>query len=163
MDERTSATPPAIAEQGGIGQYKGRDLDPARRPGVPRLHAPERLQGARWPIERQRSDVTVFMHGRPHKTFPPVFGTAEPPHGISGLIRRAAYAYPDHAMRHWSLLLFADRVDAWGYRARRLLPWLAPVVALGALAYGAASRVGPWRGRWTGSRAARFARRAAFD
>jgi hypothetical protein len=76
--------------------------------------------------------VKVFMHGRPHKTFPPVFGTAVPPRGLSGKIREAAYRWPDHHMRHWTMLLFADRVDAW---ERRLAG--ASGIAVGAAAVGA--------------------------
>lgn len=115
---------------------RGIDLDPSRRPGVPRFKdIPQPLPNAQVPPERQRSDGTVFMHGRPHKTFPPVFGTAVPPRGISGLVRRAAYRYPDHLMRHWTMLLFADRVDLWEHRvgkaARVVVPALA-VLALGA-------------------------------
>ena len=72
----------------------------------------------------------MFMHGRPHKTFPPVFGTAVPPKGPSGLVRRAAYHYPDHYMRHWTMLLFADRVDLWEHRARKALRLAAPALVV---------------------------------
>jgi hypothetical protein len=112
------------------------DLDPGRRPGVPRMHKPRPLPNTIYPPERQLSRVTVFMHGRPHKRFPPVFGTAVPPRGVSGLVRKAAYRYPDHLMRHWTLLLFADRVDLWEHRTRRLLRAAAPAVALLALGLG---------------------------
>jgi hypothetical protein len=100
------------------------------------MHAPRQLPNTLYPPEPQRSPVTVFKHGRPHKKFPPVFGTAVPPHGLSGLVRAAAYRYPDHVMRHWTLLLFADRVDLWEHRTRRLLRAAAPAVALLALGLG---------------------------
>jgi hypothetical protein len=64
---------------------------------------------------------------------PPVFGTAVPLHGLSGLVRRAAYRYPDHMMRHWTMLLFADRVDFWSRRARRVVRVALPALALLAL------------------------------
>jgi hypothetical protein len=114
----------------GAGQVVGVDLDPARRPGVPRMHAPERLPHTRFPPERQQSRTTVFLHSRPHKDFPPVFGTAVPPKGASGLVRRAAYRYPEHYMRHWTLLLLADRVDLWEHRARTLVKVAAPALAV---------------------------------
>ena len=41
----------------------------------------------------------------------PVIGTAQPPHGLSGFIRRKAYEVPERFARHWMLLLVADRVD----------------------------------------------------
>jgi hypothetical protein len=116
----------------GAGQHVGIDLDPSRRPGVPgmRMDDPRPLPNTRYPPERQRSDVTVFKHGRPHKDFPPVFGTAVPPKGLSGLVRRAAYHYPDHVMRHWTMLLFADRVDAWEHRLGKLAKVATPALAL---------------------------------
>jgi hypothetical protein len=115
-------------------QPVGVDLDPARRPGVPRLRQAAPLPNTIYPVEPQR-DVKVFMHARPHRNFPPVFGTAVPPRGISGLVRKAAYGYPDHAMRHWALLLLSDRIDLWEHRARKVARFAAPAVAaLGALA-----------------------------
>ncbi|MBZ4376555.1 hypothetical protein [Corallococcus sp. AS-1-6] len=104
------------------------DLDPANRPGVPMETAPKPLAGARVPIAHQHAEVPVFKHaGR--KEMPPVFGTAQPPKGLSGLLRKAAYAKPDHKPGHWMLLLLADRVDVWEHRLRRSLPWAAPSAA----------------------------------
>ncbi|RKH17012.1 hypothetical protein D7X74_13700 [Corallococcus sp. CA047B] len=101
------------------------DLDPSQRPGVPMETAPQPLAGARVPIASQHADVPVYKHaGR--KQMPPVFGTAQPPRGLSGLLRRAAYAKPDHHPGHWVLLLLADRVDVWEHRVKRSLPWAAP-------------------------------------
>ena len=42
---------------------------------------------------------------------PPVYGTAPPVGGVSGLVRAAAYRYPGHWTRHWMMLLLADRID----------------------------------------------------
>ncbi|RYZ42268.1 MAG: hypothetical protein EOO71_08640 [Myxococcaceae bacterium] len=108
------------------------DLDPSQRPGVPMETVPRPLAGARASIEHQLADVPVFKHaGR--KQMPPVFGTAQPPAGLSGLLRKAAYGKPDHVPSHWMLLLLADRVDVWEHRLRRALPWAAPAaVALTA-------------------------------
>ncbi len=47
-------------------------------------------------LSRQESDVTAFKHGRPARKMPPVFGTAQPPQGVSDMLRRLAYKYPDH-------------------------------------------------------------------
>jgi len=41
----------------------------------------------------------------------PVFGTAQPPAGLSGILRRMAYRVPEHRPRHWMPLMLADRVD----------------------------------------------------
>jgi hypothetical protein len=120
------------------------DLDPARRPGVPHEHEPRPLPNARIPVTRQHSDVVVFMHGRPNKTFPPVFGTAVPPKGLSGRIRAAAYSRPDHETVHWLLLLLSDRVDVWEHRLRRL----APFVVGGAAVVASASYLRRPKLRW---------------
>ncbi|MCY1043769.1 hypothetical protein OV208_20790 [Corallococcus sp. bb12-1] len=105
------------------------DLDTSRRPGVPMETAPRPLAGARVPIAPQHADVPVYKHaGR--RQMPPVFGTAQPPQGLSGLLRRAAYGKPDHVPSHWMLLLLADRVDVWEHRLRKSLPWVAPTAVV---------------------------------
>ena len=114
--------------------YAGVDLDPARRPGVPRMRKdPRPWPNTRYPPERQPGESAVPKHGRPNKPMPPVFGTAVPLHGLSGAIRKLAYRYPDHYPRHWLLKMFGDRVDSWEHRARRVMPVALPLVALGVL------------------------------
>ena len=108
----------------------GIDLDASRRPGVPRERQPASWPNTRFPPSRQQSPPSVPKHGRPSKPMPPVYGTAVPLHGLSGLVRRVAYHYPDHWMKHWALLLFADRVDSWELRTRRILRISLPVLAL---------------------------------
>jgi hypothetical protein len=41
----------------------------------------------------------------------PIFGTRQPPSGVSGMIRRAAFKTTENDLRHWLLLLLADRVN----------------------------------------------------
>lgn len=106
----------------------GVDADPSRRPGVPRERRPHPEPSASFGAP-QRSDVEVLVHDRPHKALPPVYGTAQPPSGASGALRRVAYRYPDHWARHWLLLLVADRVDVAEHRLKRP-EGLATVAAL---------------------------------
>jgi hypothetical protein len=113
--------------------YAGFDLDPSRRPGYASRRGIEPWPNARWPVASQRREVRVFMHGRSNKSFPPVFGTDTPPHGLSGEVRRLAYAYPDHMARHWLLLLASDRVDLWETRARKLLKFALPALIAGTI------------------------------
>ena len=107
------------------------DLDPRRRPGVPMEQPPHPRSGAQMPIEQQKSDYPVLKHGG-RQDLPPVYGTAVPPKGLSGVLRKLAYHYPDHWVRHWMMLLVADRVDSMEYRLRRMLP-VAAVLLLGGL------------------------------
>lgn len=95
----------------------GVDADPSRRPGIPKeiRGVPHAGPGE---LTQQRSDVRVFVKERPHGSLTPVYGTGEPPRGVSGKLRRIAYGFPVNWTRHWMLLLFADRVDVWERRLR---------------------------------------------
>jgi hypothetical protein len=121
----------------------GVDLDPKRRPGVPMEALPQPVPGAQTPVEPQRADEPVIhKHGGLSK-MPPVYGTAVPPKGLSGVLRKVAYGYPDHWVRHWMVLLLADRVDVWEHRLRRGLPaavGVAAVLAVGGLTFKALKR-----------------------
>ncbi len=89
----------------------GADLDRKNRPAVPMERTPPRLEGA--PIaapSQQPERVEIFVSPeRPGIT--PLFGTSSPPRGISGMLRRAAYKLTENDIRHWLLLLAADRVN----------------------------------------------------
>ena len=108
----------------------GVDRDPSRRPGVPRERPPQPWPNTRYPPARMQGEPSSLAHGRPGKPLPPVFSTHVPPRGLSGLIRKAAHRHPDHELRHWTMLLLADRVDAWGTRSWRLLRVAVPLAAL---------------------------------
>ncbi len=89
----------------------GADLDRKNRPAVPMEHSPPRLEGAPIaPPSQQPERVEVFVSPeRPGIT--PLFGTAEPPSGLSGVLRRLAYKMTENDIRHFMLLLLADRVN----------------------------------------------------
>lgn len=91
--------------------YRGVDRRLEDRPGVPRETMPHPLAGAHWAVPEQQptnQDVTVRA-GLERLT--PVFGTCQPPHGLSGVLRRAAYRVGDWHVRHWMILLLADQID----------------------------------------------------
>ncbi|MDC0714111.1 hypothetical protein POL68_36940 [Stigmatella sp. ncwal1] len=113
---------------------KGRGVDaaPEQRPGVPMETEPQPLAGAQSPIAQQHADVPVFKHGG-RARMPPVYGTAIPPKGMSGVVRKLAYHYPDHWTRHWMMLLAADRMDVWEHRILRFLPAGLAVVSVAAI------------------------------
>ena len=90
---------------------------------------PQPRAGAQSPIEPQRSASPVLMHGG-RTGMPPVYGTAAPPKGLSGVLRKVGYHYPDHLARHWMVLLAADRVDVLEHKLRRGLPFLAALAAV---------------------------------
>lgn len=127
----------------------GADLDPADRPSVPREidgqifgavsgGLPE-FQTEYWPRERSIE----------HAQLTPVFGTSCPPRGISGAIRKLAYArYSEARAAHWLLLLAADRVESKAHALRSLASRRPdnPITETGVLSearrQGLSSRVG---------------------
>jgi hypothetical protein len=107
---------------------RGIDRDPARRPGVPAERPPQSQP-------HTQAAASMRQDGRPSgvmESRTPVFGTAQPPRGLSGWLRRAAYGIPDHVARHWMLLILADRVDVLEHRVRRR-PGMALALGAGAV------------------------------
>jgi hypothetical protein len=79
---------------------------------VPRLQFDPTLSGAHWELPEQQEEKWPRERSIEHAFLTPVFGTACPPKGLSGRIRRHAYArYSEARAAHWLLLLAADRVD----------------------------------------------------
>jgi hypothetical protein len=93
----------------------GVDLDPKDRPSVPKLLRPqEDRTGAHWEFPERQPEKWPRERSIEHEFLTPVFGTACPPRGVSGVLRRHAYRrYSEGRAAHWLLLLAADRVDAW--------------------------------------------------
>ncbi len=91
----------------------GADLDTALRPSWPMETAAPEATGAHWDFpdrQRERGDRERSIE---HEMLPPVFGTAQPLHGASGVIRRLAYRrFGEGKNTRWLLLVLGDRVDA---------------------------------------------------
>src|SRR4051812_6608642 len=97
----------------------GVDLNPADRPSFPK----EELQdtGAHWDFPERQQPRGFREKSTEHKFLTPVFGTAQPLHGLSGAIRRYAYTFSEGRTAHCLLLIAGDRVDILGSRASALL------------------------------------------
>lgn len=89
----------------------GVDLDPKNRPAVPMEHIPPRLQGVHWEMPVQQTASVEIFHSVERPDLTPVFGTSVPPSGISGQIRAVAFGYSENDVRHWLLLMLADRIN----------------------------------------------------
>lgn len=89
----------------------GADLDPAHRPAHPKERHPPRLpaHAQREPGAQPASVEVLHSLERPGLT--PVFGSSLPPRGLSGRLRRLAFGFSENDLRHWLILLLADRVD----------------------------------------------------
>ncbi|PZE77102.1 hypothetical protein [Curtobacterium sp. MCBD17_019] len=90
----------------------GADLDPADRPAVPRLRFDPSATGAHWTFPERQPGAEGRERSIEHAFVTPVFGTAQPLSGVSGLIRRAAYGFfSEGRAAHWLLLIAGDRVN----------------------------------------------------
>jgi hypothetical protein len=119
--------------RGATGRPEAADADPSSRPGVPMYKSSgTSAEIVRPPLDQQQTDVEVLI-GRDIGRLTPVFGTCQPPRGLSGLLRRAGYKIPEHKAGRWMTLLFADRVDVWESRLRRhpILGALAVAAVIG--------------------------------
>lgn len=117
--DRPSRAPSADALRSRIPGW-GADLDPADRPAFPR-EQPGIVTGAHWDLPEQQPVHGQRERSVEHERLTPVFGTGQPLHGVSGIIRRFAYErYSEGQTAHWLLLVAGDRVDAFGAHARSL-------------------------------------------
>jgi len=116
----------------------GADLDRRNRPAVPMERTPPRLDGIQPDPARQPRSVEILQSVERPPGLPPVFGTSVPPSGLSGSIRRRAFGYSENDLRHWLMLLGADRVNviegiAQDIRRSRHAGTLAWAAAIGAM------------------------------
>jgi hypothetical protein len=90
----------------------GADLNPEDRPSFPREQLDPTLSGAHWHYPEQQPEKWPRERSIEHEHLTPVFGTSCPPKGLSGVLRKLAYAkYSEARAAHWLILLAADRVD----------------------------------------------------
>ncbi|MDT4894530.1 MAG: hypothetical protein QOE97_3565 [Pseudonocardiales bacterium] len=127
----------------------GADLDPHDRPSVPKLQHMADRTGAHWEFPDRQPEKWPRERSIEHESLTPVFGTACPPHGLSGAIRKFSYKnYSEGRAAHWLLLVAADRVDSVGSSFRSFLTPHPdnPITETGVLAefshHGLSSRLG---------------------
>jgi hypothetical protein len=134
LNQKPMFQTPSTAGRGLDVPDQGVDT-PDRRPGVPMETEPRRVGGAHWGAPERQDPNAPVLKRMEIDELTPVFGTAQPPKGLSGAIRRLAYTVPQHRARRWLLLLMADRVDVIEHRLAGAPKWAAlalPLVAIGA-------------------------------
>jgi hypothetical protein len=110
----------------------GVDLDPADRPSYPKLRYDPDATGAHWRFPERQPGAEGRERSIEHAFVTPVFGTAQPLHGVSGAVRRLAYRrFSEGRLAHWLLLIVGDRIDAWGAHARSFASGRPDVPATG--------------------------------
>lgn len=129
----------------------GVDLESADRPAVPKERFDLEATGAHWHFPERQTPRGFREHSNEHASLTPVFGTACPLKGLSGVIRRYAYDFSEGRTAHWLLLVLADRVDVVESRVTGLLRGRPdnPITETGILAevryHGWSSRIGRQR------------------
>jgi hypothetical protein len=89
----------------------GSDLDRAQRPAEPRERRPARLEHVHFEEMPPQEPHVDVLHSAERPGLTPIFGSTLPPRGASGAMRRLAFGYSENDLRHWLLLLAADRVN----------------------------------------------------
>jgi hypothetical protein len=144
-----------VKSSGGQVLGAGIDLPRSRRPGSPMESALRDAAGSHGqPVARQPVHGEILKRADLQE-LTPVFGTAQPPHGLSGTLRRYAYTIPEHRPRHWAVLVLADRVDVYesalgeAFQRRPVITTAGVVLVAGAAvalwAGLARRRRSPWR------------------
>lgn len=108
--EKPPITPPIDEVRQRIPGW-GVDLNPQDRPAVPKEDFDPNLSGAHWHFPERQVEKWPRERSPEHMMLTPVFGTACPPRGLSGIMRRKAYEYSEGRLSHWLILMAADRVD----------------------------------------------------
>lgn len=89
----------------------GVDLEHKNRPAYPMERTPPRLENVHWTHPEEQPVGVKVYHSTERPGITPVFGTSTPPSGLSGKIRDVAYQLSENDIRHWLLLLLADRIN----------------------------------------------------
>lgn len=88
------------------------DADPKNEPTYPmKNYTGDDHKRLDWERPPQQEKTTEILQSTEHERTPAVFGTNEPPSGLSGVIRKQAFTYSESMLRHWLLLILADRVN----------------------------------------------------
>lgn len=89
------------------------DADPENDPTYPMKDRDPAVDHAGYTWDRpdqQPIDIEV-LHSNERPNVAATFGTSQPPSGLSGVIRRAAFDHSEGRYRHWLPLMLADRVQ----------------------------------------------------
>ncbi len=90
----------------------GIDADPENEPNYPyKIYTGDDHKRLNWERPPQQEETVELLQSTEHLRTPAVFGTVAPPSGLSGALRRQAFKYSENMLRHWLMLIFADRVD----------------------------------------------------
>lgn len=107
-DNRVARSPVDPSKIPGWGVDADDDNDPV---WPMRDRAGDDAPGRHWPSPPAQAEDVELLQSIEHSQRPAVFGSANPPAGLSGVLRRAAFRFSESRWTHWLLLLGADRVQ----------------------------------------------------
>lgn len=91
----------------------GIDADPENDPTYPmKTRKNEEDDGYLWERPQQQPDEIEILKSVERPNLTAVFGTASPPEGLNGAIRKLAFRYSESSYGRWFPLVMADRVGA---------------------------------------------------
>ena len=91
----------------------GMDADPENEPTYPmKNYTGDDHKRLNWERPSQQEENIEILKSNERPSISAVFGTASPPNGLSGVIRRQAFKYSESSYAHWLPLLLADRINA---------------------------------------------------
>lgn len=88
----------------------GVDADLDSRPYHP-VHKTQVKTGAHWSRPDKQPMTVEILQSIERGQRPAIFGTANPPRGLSGVLRRYAFKKGEGNFSHWIPLILADRID----------------------------------------------------
>ncbi|WP_066830165.1 hypothetical protein [Rufibacter ruber] len=90
----------------------GIDADPKNDPTYPmRKRSADDHGGYNWQRPTQQPINIEVHHSTERPNVSAVFGTAVPPSGLSGMLRRFAFKHTENQYRRWLPMLLADRIN----------------------------------------------------
>ena len=92
----------------------GIDADPKNDPTYPmKKRTDEEIRGYSWDRPTLQPQNIEVLHSVERPNMTAVFGTAAPPSGLSGMIRRKAFEYSENSFGRWMPLILADRINVF--------------------------------------------------
>ncbi|CAM4062727.1 hypothetical protein SAMN06265348_102151 [Pedobacter westerhofensis] len=90
----------------------GIDADPEDEPNYPiKKYTGDDHNRSNWERPQLQVQDVEILKSNERPSLSAVFGTASPPTGLSGVIRRHAFKYSENSYGHWLPLLLADRIN----------------------------------------------------
>lgn len=88
------------------------DADPKNEPTYPiKKWTGDDHKRTNWERPPQQPVTVEILHSNERPNLSAVFGTPNPPSGLSGILRRKAFKFSESEYGHWLNLLLADRIN----------------------------------------------------